>query len=71
MKRVLEDSKSTLRSTKIENGMPIIKDGKEFHEMDVVFYAKEQVKKRRAYEQQGKGPVILPMKSKTSKYCGW
>ena len=71
LKRVLQDSRSTLDGTKVENEMRMIMDGKELHEMDVDFYAKEHAKKKRVFQQQGEGPVMKRMKSKKSKYCGW
>ena len=71
LKRLLQDSRSTLSGTKVENEMRVIMDGKELDEMDVDFYAKERAKKRRAYQHQGEGPVMKRMKSKKSKYCGW
>ena len=43
-------------------------DGKELHEMDVNFFAKEHAKRKRAYVQKLEGQVIKRIKSKRSKY---
>ena len=71
LKRVLEDSRSKLRGTKVENEIITTMDGAELHERDINFYAKEHAKKGRKYQQQGEGQVIARMRSKKSKYCGW
>ena len=71
LKRVLEDSRSKLRGTKVENEIITIMDGAELHEMDINFYATEHAERGRKYQQQGEGQVIARMKSKKSKYCGW
>lgn len=71
LKRVLQDSRSTLSGTKVGYEMRVIMDGKELHEMDVNFFAKQHAKRKRAYEQKGEGQVIKRMKSKKSKYCNW
>ena len=71
LKRVLEDSRSKLGGTKVENEIITIMDGAELHEMDIKLYAKEHAKKGKQYQQKGEGQVIARMRSKKSKYCGW
>ena len=71
LKGVLEDSRSKLGGTKVENEIITIMDGAELHEIDINFYAKGHAIKRRKYQQKGEGQVIARMRSKKSKYCGW
>ena len=71
LKLVLSDSRSNLSGSKVEYEMRTIMDGAELHDMNVDFYAKEHMKKKRSYQQDGEGQVIKRMKSKKSKYCNW
>ena len=71
LKLVLADSRSSLSGIKVEHEMRTIMDGAELHDMDVDFYTKEHIKKKRSYQQVGEGQVIKRMKSKESKYRNW